>query len=563
MPTPIIISTAGVTGTDGVTPVYEPNARWCWWEISEIYVGSLGNKRYVPKIGDYVMDKEIYAVYKVEDIDPVTLIADLRAVTQTLSGSMTDDDILFGVGPGTQADTYRVYLDTSVLPYVLAVDARLKVGGSASSYARIFKGSDVSNTLNLVSALFDQSGTLLTLNIPLEAAAIDSHTNNSIKIVSVCHTREALEDGELVTCVIYNDVGHVVSKRQLLVENTAFIRSINAAQKYITGLSIQTPFLSSTTDSLIEFPVNVPLAGIDLFGIVNYSDGSSIKMPVDGTKFKIFGLEQYLGTVVGQRVGLVLSYTVGAGEVVYGAVNVNDKKFVTKSLTLLALEQDGAYAVKLFGYPVWQGTVSGYKMNWFLYTLDRDVSYNVTELVKFNPQTGPFNPKAYGFLQNLSVSINLRDINGSFKSYIHAQTIAITLLEPGDARTTNWTIGFDALQNPPYGTGLRATVNYINANLNIVRVDSGIATFEEWLEKTYFATRPITNTTKELNPPKPNFFIVKNGPVSAEFSITSWNSNLQVGFGIVTNDTMFLEFIHRTPSADVKLGIAGLPIYNV
>lgn len=558
-----IISTSGITGTDGITPVYEPNARWCYWELSEIYFGNLGSNRYVPKVGDYVKDKTIDADYRVESIDPVTLIPTLRAVSEVRSGNMTTEDILFGVGPGTQADTYRVYLDTSVLPHVLAVDARLYVAGSSTSYAKIFRGSDVSDQSKIVSALFDQSGILLTLNIPLELARFDNHTNVSTKVISVCHTRETLNDGELVTAVIYDDVGHVVSKRQLLIENTSFIRSINASQKYVSGISIETPFLSSTTDTLIEFPINVPLQGIGLFGIVHYSDGSSLRMPVDGTKFKIFGLEQFVSTIVGQRISLVLSYTVGSDETVYGAVNVNNSKFVTKALSLVTLGQDGAYAVKLFGYPVWIDSIQGYKMSWHLYTLDRDVSYEVTSLVRFNANTGPFQPKAYGLQQNLSVSINLRDINGSFKSYIHVQAIAIVLAQPGDERTTNWTIGFDPGQNPQYGVDLHANVKYINANLNILRIDSGIVNFEDWLKRTYFDTKPIFNNLREIAPPRPNLFIIRSGNLNVEFNITSWNKDLTVGFGIVTNDTLFVEFIYRTSTSDVKLGVSGLPIYNL
>lgn len=326
--TPPPISTLGVVGSDGITPVYAPDARWCWWELKEIYFGNVGDRRYVPKVGDCIKDTDINADYIVASIDPVTLIPTLRALVALNNGGLSEQDILFGVGPGTQADTYRVYLDTSVLPYVLAVDARLYVAGSATSYCKIFRGADVSDQSKVVSALFDQSGTLLTLNIPLELARFDNHLNVSTKIVSVCHTKEQMNDGELVTIVFYDDIGHVVSKRQLLVENTAFIRSINVSQKYISSISVETPFLSATTDNLIEFPINVPLQGIGLFGIVNYSDGSSLRMPVDGTKFKIFGIEQFVGTIVGQKINLVLSYTVGSDETVYGAVNVKDRKSV-------------------------------------------------------------------------------------------------------------------------------------------------------------------------------------------------------------------------------------------
>jgi hypothetical protein len=68
-------------GTDGVTPVYDPSADGAG--TGEFAVGTLERNAMFLRLAT-IMDKEIYAVYKVEDIDPVILIADLRAVTQTL-----------------------------------------------------------------------------------------------------------------------------------------------------------------------------------------------------------------------------------------------------------------------------------------------------------------------------------------------------------------------------------------------------------------------------------------------------------------------------------------------
>lgn len=557
-----IITTSGITGIDGIVPVYDPTARWCWWELSEIYIGGPGNNRYVPKVGDYVMDKDQYITYEVISIDPVTLISKFRIKTPPLNnGVFTEDDILTGVGPGTQSDTYRVYLDTGVTPHILAVDARLKIGGTMSSYAKIFKGSDVSSTGEVISRLYDQSGSMLTLNIPLELAAIDSHVNHTIKVVSVCYTNKELQDGEIVTVVIYNDVGHVVSKRQLLVENTSFIRSVNASQKYISHIGLESPFLSNSTDTLIELPINVPIIGLGLIGVVNYSDGSVLKLPIDGSKFKIFGLEQFVGTVVGQQINLVLSYTLSSGEITYGAVTTIGTS-ITKHYNLVSLLQNGSYAVKLFGFPVWVNPINGYTMKWFMYTLDRNVVYDVTQFVRYNTTNGPFKPKVYGFLQNLSVSINLNNVNGSFKNYIHVQTIDIVLVKPGVERTTNWTVGIDPLQSPPYGIDLYAKSLMINQNLWKVKIDSGISTKNEWLDRLYYNAKPLFNTQFELRPPAPNFFIIKTNNGSTEFPIDSWNLTLSLSHSANINDTIFIEFILKVGANEMKLVTSGLPIYE-
>lgn len=553
------LSLSGIAGTDGVVPVYEPNTRWTTWSLKEIYLGQQGQNRYVPKVNDYVVDIDTAQYYKVDSIDPTTMVPSLKKITLVNDGAFTDQDILLGVGPGTQSDTYRVYIDKSVMPYALAVDARLKVAGTMVSSAKIFKGSEIYGTSEVISAFYDQSGNLLGQAIPLELVAMDG--NISIRTVPVCHTTENLADGEIVTVVFFSDNGHVVSKRQLLVENTAFIRSTDVATKYITGITLDSPFLSSGDPRLIQYPLNVPLSGLSLMGKVQYSDGSALTMPVDGTKFSLFGFEGYVATIVGQKFPLVLKYSLSDNEIVYGA-SVADGKFLTEQYRATTLKADGAYTVKLFGYPVWIDATQGYRIEWFLYNLDRNVMYRVTPYVKFNQNTRVFDPTAYGVLQHLSVSINLKDVNGTYRSYNHVQTIDIVLLAPGTDRTGNWTVGFDPAQNPPYGNSMFASYNMINANLSTVQIDFGAATQEEWLQRIYLNTKPMMDESRELAAPTPDFFALVLGDTQVEFPISQWNSALQLTTSLTNSGTLFVKFFKRLADTDLQLAVAGLPIYQ-
>lgn len=560
------ITTAGITGIDGVVPVYDPNARWCWWNLDEIYLhGGPGANRYVPKLNDYVKDHLTNEDYIVETIDPVTLATTLRLLSNGANSGIIDPpDVLIGVGPGTQSDTYRVYLDTTVTPHVLAVDTRLKVAGSLSSYVKIFKGTSVGSSGKVISFLYDPSGTFLTQNIPLELAAIDSHTNHSIKVVSVCYTNEVLNDGELVTVVVYSADGHVVSKRQLLVENTSFIRTVNSSQKYISHISLKSPFLSSSDQNTLNYPINVPLQAFNMIGVIHYSDNTTMELPVDGSKFKIMGLERFVATIVGQEVNLGLSYALSPGEVCYGAVS-GDGKFVTAPYRLLVTNQIGAYSVKLYGYPVWIDSVSGYMMKYFMYNLDRDVTFEVTPFVSYNSDSTPFRPKAYGETQRLSVRINIRDVSSMFNSYIHVQTFDIVLRSPAtdrDPGQSNWTILFEPNQMPPYGSGLKVRANIVNATLTKINVSAGLSTKAEWLERFYLATKPLIDRRREVSPPEPNFFAFTLGTQRYEFPIAAWNNELSVVNGIDVDDTLFIEFIKREAAGDILLGKAGVQVFE-
>lgn len=545
-----------IIGIDGITPIYDPNARWCWWNINELYTGGPGNNKYVPKVNDYVMDSDNYTTYLVTDVDPTTLLSTLIEIKPNIqSNNFSNDDILIGVGPGTQSDTYRVYLDKSVTPHILAVDARLKVGGSMCSYAKIFKGSDVSNTGKVVSRLYNQAGTLLTDNVPLELAIIDSHTNHSIRIVSVCYTSENLLDGEIVTIVFYSDQGHVVSKRQLLVENTAFIRSVNASQKYVSHISLDSTFISPTADGVINFPLNIPIQALNLMGTVHYSDGTSLRMPIDGTKFKLLGMDQYVSTIIGQKIELVLSYSLSPGEIVYGAVT-SDGKYVTAPYSVVTTKTDGSYMVKLFGYPVWRDHINGYRMQWYLYNLDRNMVFDVTSFVRFGNNSSTFDPIGYGVLQRLVVNINLKDVSGSFKSFIHIQSIDLVLKQPGDDLRTNWLVGFESsTAKPLYGEGLFAKLTTDKINIS-----SGITTFAEWKERMITHTYPIFDRSIELAPPTPNYFALIYDNKRYEFPIENWNSDLTVLSIANITRSVFVQFFKRTPNTDIQISVAGLII---
>ena len=547
----------GIVGNDGAVPVYDPDGLWKIWSIHELWLGNEGSGRHVGKVSDYVIDPELYEMKIIESVDNVTLIPTLRDIRPAnMSFSFSESDILFGVNGYNQADTYRVYLDQSVTPHVLAVDIRLKIAGTLASYAKLFKGSDVSNGGHVVSKVYDSNGNFISENIPLELVAIDSHNNYSIKTIAVCHCLEELVDGEIITAVIYNDQGHVVSKRQLLIENTAFIRSVNVSQKYVSHISIESAFISLTEHNTIRFPLNIPLNALNVIGIVHYSDGSSLRLPIDGNKFRIFGLEQYISSIVGQQIELVLSYALGPNEVAYAGVSA-DGHYVTEPYHLVTTNPNNSYTVKLFGYPIWVSEADGYTMRWWLFNLDRNLFFDVTPYVQFSSQTGAFNPKGYGYLQRKAVNINLRDISAAFQSFVHVQLVDIILQSPPDNSTalTAWLMSHESMDTrPSFGSGLYARRTAVNT----INLASGLDTETQWLEKVYLQTYPLLDKTAELSVPNPTHFIVTINGQSNEFGIGQWNQNLLLNDDPAQHSTLSVRFIRRTASGDLQLAMAAL-----
>ena len=554
------ISLLGVVGIDGIVPVFDPDSRWCWWSINEIFdEGTPGEGRYVPKVGDYVIDPDNFVTWKVTSLDNDTLYPTMVQVRPAnMSFSLSETDVLFGVGPGTQSDTYRAYLDKSVMPFVLNVDRRLKIGGTMASYAKIFRGADTADQTKIISRVYDSAGNYITDRVPLELCAIDSHVNYSIKIVTTCNTNFDLADGEIVTVVIYSADGHVVSKRQLLIENTAFIAQLNVSQKYVTGIAMKSAFLSASQDNTIEYPLDTPMNALNLMGVVHYSDGSTRELPVDGTKFRIIGLEQFVSTIIGQNVNLVLSYALGPDETAYVGVT-SDNNYITQPYRLRVVDPNNSYKVKVYGYPVWTDAANGYRMKWFLFNLDRNIWFDVTEYTIFAPNTGSFDPKGYGYTQRKAIQLNLRDVSGAFKPYIHTQIFDINLISQPNGDQTPWTVlSSQDSGDTPFGVGLHAHRTSTSAGQTLLSLASGITTQAEWVNQVFSKTYPLMDRLNELAPPTATHFEISYGGVKNTYTIDNWNATLSLPISVPIYATIMIRFYRIANSAQVHLSEAAM-----
>lgn len=552
------LSTAGIVGTDNEQPIYQPEATWRWWGMQDIWLGQEGLNRYVPKIKDYVIEPETYTTYIVDDIDEVTLIPTLRQIRPAnMSFVFTDDDVLFGVGSTDPKETYRMYLDTSTMPYRACIDPRSLVPGSASRYVKVFKGALTEGTAaKVISKVYDSNGSFVSENVGLELVAVDSHENHSVRIVVPFHATDALVDGEIVTVVAYAENGSVTYKRQHLVENTSFIRDTNASLKYITGISLKTPFLSPTLSDLIEYPLNIPINALNLIGRVQYSDGSALELPVDGSKFTMDGLNDYLSTIVGQQYSLSLRYALAANETAYVGVGP-DSHYVTEPYRLITVDPNNSYTVKLFAYPFWVDDATGYQLRWYLLNLDRNIFFDVTDKVVYSPVTGPYDPKAYGYLQKKQVNLNLRDVSGTFKAFIHTQIADIVLNGPPTITSTPWTVAHESNPSyPMYGQDLVAR----RIGTNQVNLAAGITDQTEWIDRVYKATRPLLNPATELYPVTPTHFQVTYNGATTEYPMSDWNVNLNIAPAIELYRTVLIRFIRRTSDGSLNLAVAAMLI---
>lgn len=550
------IPATGVIGTDGTYPLIEDEPLWRMWSMPQIYTGAAAENRYVPKIKDWVCDPDTGEIWVVDHIDPISLTPTLRPIDLAkVSGAFDSIGGVIATGPGAPSDVYKLYINTEVYPHTLAVDSAVYVRGQDVSYYKVFSGYDTTEaTGKVISKRYDASNNFIGNSIPLALAEVDSHVNYFTKYFPRCHCTEELQNDELVTVVIYADDGHVVYKRQLLVEVTNTISDAHASVKYITDIALESIWLSASNANMIEFPLNIPMNALNMMGVVLYSDGSQVKYPVNGDKFAMPGLNGYLSSIPGHPADLVLRYTLSQDEQAY-SVNGANNRYITKPYKISTVNENKSIAVKLYGYPEYQSDALGYRMRWYLMNAERNVYFDVSSLVTFSENTGAFEPKLWGVVQRKSVSLNLAEVSGAFFPFVHTQLVDIILFGPPSNDASNaWLVSTVASDtNPKFGQGIFGRVVG-----NKVNFKSGFETQSEWLEAFYERTYPLIDQGYESEAPMPSHFVVNYEGTETEYPISSWGEDITIAPAAMYGKTVSLRFIKRTATTTLQLSYAAV-----
>lgn len=536
-----------------------PDRGFRLWQRSEI-VEIGGDGKWVPNVGDLVFDPA-QGFLQVIEVDYTTGYSVLQLwTTPDEPDDAESTDILLGNGPGYASESYRIFLDRTVTPHTFAPDSRLHFYGSMVQSYKVFLGTDISADYGqVISAFFDPSGNFLGTSVPVEAVEVPGTTQNVIKAPMVGYTSESLEDGEIVTLVAYDDEGGVVSRAQLLVNNTAAIRQADASRKYVKSIQIDTPFLSSADPQTIEFPLNVTVESLPMTGVVHYSDGSRHRLPIDGSKFTLYGLRNYVATIVGQEFPMVLAYNLAEDEVSYTLEPTANRR-LTMSYQARTTTADGAYEVKLFVYPVWVSAEVGYRLEYWLYNLDRQTYYNVTPYVELGTTSSAFNPKQYGTTQTITVAVDLNRVDGKFAPYRHVQTFQLALLARGDEYRDLWEIFFRPDQTESFGRGVVAEMELVGTNNWKLHLGQGLPSKELWLKNIYERVEPLINEQTEAYPPTPTHFTVHTLHNTYTYSVDQWNDELVINNDLDDGELLYLTFKRETYDTDLQLAIVGLPV---
>jgi len=334
---------------------------------------------------------------------------------------------------------------------------------------------------------------------------------------------------------------------------------LDASQKFITNISLRSPWISEADENVLSYPLNIPANALGLMGVVHYSDGSELELPVDGSKFTLFGLESYLSSIVGEKQQMTLRYLLSANEYNIAGQGVAVDGVATQRYTLITQDVQPGYTVKLFPYPVWDEVMQGYRLKWWLLNLNRNIIDDVTNYVEFAADTGGFDPQGYGYLQRKQVMLNLRKVSAVYKPMVQTQFVEITLFGRPDAVETPWLVSNQPSNNTPaYGRDVHAT----RISQNVINLSAGRTDASVWLQEYYGLTYPLIDRRSEINAPTPTHIQVSvdNGANWTEFFIADWNKDLTVVGNVVKNNTAWVKWTKKAVGGDLILSISAVTI---
>lgn len=518
----------------------------------------------VPNVNDLIYSVSL-GQFIVQRVDMTTYVAYLSVYEQPKSpGEVGNEDILLGVGPGYQSETWRCFYDDRVFPYSLQLDGRTRMYSAGDML--IFKGVDISEGGEIIGQYYDQNGQFVSEKIPLALTQSEDPNNKLFYAPVTAYTTTPLKNGQVVTAVFYNKAGVQMSIAKLLIKESSLTRRVGSSAKYVKSIELDSPYLSKTDPTVLELPLNYTADTLALQGKVSYSDGSSKLLPVTtdpGAKFALFGLESWTPSTQGQVEELTLRYLMSDDEYSHDK-NVTQNGAITDRYTVKAIPASVSYSVKLFVFPEWINATTGYKLRYWLFDLDRQAYYRLADgLVTLANDSASFDPLDFTTVQTLKVTVDLSKVSKTYIAHRHVQSVSVALKAAGSDRTSNWKVRPVATSKLWFGDKLEAPLTYVNANSSTVNLANGFKTQAEWLEALFYNNLPIFNPRSEARAPVPTHMVLHTASRQYEIDLSLWANDLTITKDLTDGQVLYIRWIKRMANTDLQLGVSGLPLHQV
>lgn len=520
--------------------------------------------KYFPKLNDIVWSWEL-GFYRVSATDVTTYVVDLTKWNWSDGDITYEGDILQGIRPMGGSDTWRAYLDTTVIPHRLSLDDRYLIPGSEARFCIAFLGSNISASGEIISAYYDQTNTYVNERIPLEVVAMENLHNLAIKRPKMAYARRALETGETVTVVTYNEHNTVIGKDTFVIQRTNLVRKPEMGNKRIQSIEIISPYLSTVQPNLLEVPINATISTLAIRARVTYTDKSYRDLDVgdedSDSRFRILGLKYWSPAQVGPHQDITLSYKIDTATEHSYIQGETFNAHITAPYQIKSLPVDPSFSLKLFAFPAWNDPVNGWTLEYWLYNLDRNISTRVqssaVELVSGSPS---YRPTDYVTVQHLGFAVNLHEVDPFYGDHRHVQNVQIAMLADGGQNTNRWKVRTTANQGEWYGERLKVIIRADNSGLYDVDISNGHVAYQDWIKELYYDMNPLINPSAEVRPPEPTHMLITHNLRTMEVPVSQWATLLKMPTDLRQGQNMYIRWIKRLANTDLHLGVSALTV---
>lgn len=526
----------------------DPERGFRLWRKSELADGvSLG--KYLPNIDDLFVDVN-NSLYRVADVDYTTQ-SYTEEFLMNLATAQTDNE---GNRRLHNAESNRLFIDTSVMPHTVRCSRGVEVAGSSHNKVKYVRGASGGTTGGgeVLSRVYNDEGVLISDAIELEL--IDS--DKLYKVPKQGHIAQALLDGESIYAIFFDANDQISDMFHLVVRNTTWSIKGNSVNKLVDNIELVSSFLSKVENDLLEVPININNGSIDLMVKVNYHDGSASDLiSIGDPRIKVFNLDK-TNTVANATRNVTVIYTLAEDE---SAVNISSPyaRTVARTYTLKNVLIDKAYALKIFTYPEWVNSSTGYVLRHYLCNLDRTISIDITSNVTLG-DSAAFNGKLYAVKQHMQLVVNLEDVDSTFKDYRHVQDVAISLNRPGNQEGSKWLIDYSD-DGVSYGGDAVASISQTGGFWE-TDITSGKSSLEAWLSNFYYASEPLYDPSVNTKAPTPNAFSVVYNNETRTYPIEDWNTDLLIDGGAINGGLVIVKLLYQDVSNTWDLGVIAFPI---
>ncbi|QAX96102.1 hypothetical protein [Vibrio phage vB_VmeM-Yong XC32] len=532
------------------------------WLISQMYLeGSPDDRAYwVPNVDDMVVDwsRGMYRVVSVTDNRPT--LEFVSPFSQDSRFNIDSTSLITGVSSYQPNAANKIFIDKSNgAPYTVEVDGKYTLFGSGPVKMVFFRGTDTSADGEVISEVYNGSGVLTGIEIPLT----DLNAAGTQKRPVQFKTTKELDAGEVITGVSFTGTGQRYSEQTFLAFESAGFRPQDATTKYIDRVSLKSDLISSSETDLILNTIGTPISSALFKGVLHYNNGDSVEMNIDGTKMVLDGVVGFDTSYAGRPRNVVLKYYPGANEpFINGSIGVTP--VVSAIYRLANVVRGDSFALKVFIVPEWDSANTRYNFRYWVINLDGDLLTEVTSDVTAvrNSDGQPIAGTDFTNEQEISLSLDMETVSPSvYAGYVHTQTFKITVDQPGAISGQKWLLDYVGDGSNVYGQDLAASTNLGGTELN---VGLGEAVQATWLTKLYRSAEPLYDPAVLTEAPTPTHFTVMyDGAETAKISVNDYFSNIALPGGMTNwadGKTALVRFILETPGGDKTLALSPLYI---